>query len=124
MGQFDDIARSIKETHSKINRAALISVSTQIIQRTPVDTAMAKSSWQFGIGTEPDGIVTSTTDSVGAMKVTVSPMKVGERGYFINGQPYIIPLEFGWSAQAPRGMLRISVANWQKFVDRATRAVK
>lgn len=34
----------------------------------------------------------------------------------VNGVEYIVYLEFGWSKQAPRGMVRIALANMVKRI--------
>lgn len=125
MSQFDDIERAINERVRKINAAALVAVSDSIVRRSPVDTGMFKGSWFFAIGAPSNQSEGETgRDSLGAMKIEVDPMKIGQVGYFVSNLPYAVPLEFGSSDQAPSGVVRLSVANWQKFVSRAARVVK
>ncbi|MGO2457035.1 hypothetical protein [Vibrio casei] len=124
MSQFDDIEKQINERLRKINASALVAVSDSIIRKTPVDTGIAKSSWFFAIGQPSNDKSESTRDSLGAMRVEVQPMKVGEAGYFVNNLPYILGLEYGASDQSPNGMVRLSVSNWQSYVNKAARAIK
>ncbi|WP_256203847.1 MULTISPECIES: hypothetical protein [unclassified Pseudomonas] len=39
----------------------------------------------------------------------------------MNNLPYAIPLEYGHSTQAPAGMVRVTLANFQHIVDEAIR---
>jgi hypothetical protein len=125
MSQFDDFERQINARNEKINRSALIAVSTGVIVGTPVDKALAVGSWFFGIGSEPNKLGEEGRDSIGPMKQVVGDMKMGQVGFFVNYQPYIMKLEFdGHSNKAPNGMLRLRVVNWQKYVNNAARAIK
>ncbi|CAH9015416.1 coil containing protein [Vibrio phage 137E35-1] len=117
--QFDLIAAKIKQKHEEINRRALLALSRRIILKTPVDTGIARNGWTFGVGiqAEPQG------DSLNAIVVAIEPMKIGQLGYFINVVPYILALEYGHSKQAPAGMVRLSVNQWDRIVKKATREV-
>lgn len=39
--------------------------------------------------------------------------------WLTNTVPYAVPLEYGHSSQAPAGMVRVTAAEFQQFVDRA-----
>lgn len=43
--------------------------------------------------------------------------------YLMNNLPYATPVEYGWSSQAPQGMVRTNVARFQSFVDGAVRSL-
>lgn len=122
VSQFDLISAKVKVRQDEINRRALIAVSRFVILKTPVDTGIARTGWQFGVGNKPGG--EADGDPINALIAAVQPMKVGELGYFINVVPYIIPLEYGHSKQAPAGMLRITIARWNSIVAKASREVK
>jgi hypothetical protein len=69
----------------------------RIWDRTPVDTGYARSRWQM------------VKTSAGL-------------GYVIsNDAPYIVRLEYGYSQQAPQGMVRITGAEWPEIVAWAAR---
>lgn len=121
VSQFDVISAKVKFRHDEINRRALIAVSRFVILKTPVDTGIARTGWQFGVGNKPGG--EADGDPINALIVAVQPMKVGQLGYFINVVPYILPLEYGHSKQAPSGMLRITIARWNSIVRKAAREV-
>lgn len=69
-------------------------ISTRIVLRTPVDTGNARRNW------EASGIDEQVYTFLNALTKT----------------PYIRRLEYGWSKQAPQGMVRISVAEWPDIV--------
>lgn len=120
--QFDRINAAVKAVQDNINRKALVSISRRVIVKTPVDTGEARTGWQFDINRKPSG--EPSGDPIDAITLAVQPMKVGEVGFFINVVPHIIPLEWGYSDQAPNGMLRLSVAQWDSIVARAAKEVK
>jgi len=44
--------------------------------------------------------------------------------YLLNSLPYVRRIEYeGWSSQAKAGMVRITVAEFQTFVDKAVRSL-
>ncbi len=67
-----------------------------IVDRTPVDTGMARSGWRLEVA----------SDNPLVMRI-------------VNAVPYSLYLEYGWSKQAPAGMLRVSIL---EFADRLRRA--
>lgn len=72
---------------------------TSIILLTPVDTGRARGGWQ----------IESSETAGGGIHIEI-----------FNSVPYIIYLEFGWSTQAPRGMVRISLAQFARNMQRET----
>ena len=124
MSQFDDIQREISARIDKINRSATIAVSNVITNRTHVSSSMLKGSWQFAIGSKPteqiDGI---GRDSMGVLRSEISGFDIGQTAWFLNLQPYSLKMEY-YSKAGPVGMVRPAVANWQKYVDNAARAIR
>lgn len=119
--QFALIGAQIKKHQEEINRRALLAASRRIYFRTPVDTGEARTGWSFGVGGEGKP---SEEDTLNSIKIAIEPMKVGQLGFFINRVGHIIPLEYGHSKQAPSGMVRLTVAQWDSIVVKAAREVK
>jgi hypothetical protein len=101
-------------------KKACFDLYAQIVKRTPVDTGRAKGSW--GIGVEhsdavlPPGeygdngvvqMVGDATDGVFSFNVN------DEQVVIYNNLEYIEALESGHSAQAPSGMVAISLAEFE-----------
>lgn len=70
--------------------------------RTPILTGLARSGWQ---------------------KIPEGSGEWGGEWVIGNAVPYIVPLEYGHSKQAPAGMLRITVEESQERLDNAVRLV-
>ena len=84
-----------------------------------------RANWQFSIDAPADGelddIDPSGNSAVAALRAQVSGLTIGQTGYIVNNLPYAIPLEYGHSKQAPHGMVRVTLANFQRIVDEAIR---
>ncbi len=53
------------------------------------------------------------------MAKTAAQAKAGDVIYLANSLPYIRRLEYGWSKQAPAGMVRGTVGEFQQAIDKA-----
>ena len=88
-------------------------IYNEAVKNSPVLTGSFRSSWRMALN------LRDTSTTVGgaagsplsapteAIPLTVMP---GQRVVISNSLPYAYRLEFGWSNQAPGGILRISVA--------------
>lgn len=102
--QFDAFFATLKETPSDLagifdNFAGETFGAIQ--DRTPVDTGHARSGWQI------ENLSTSPNDR--HFRIT-------------NSVPYVAYLEYGWSRQAPAGMVRVSLLEGEQRLKRATEA--
>ena len=84
-----------------------------------------RGNWMFGIGA-PDGTTTEELDPSGSKSNArisngVLEFHAGDVAYITNSLPYAIPLEFGHSTQAPNGMVRVTLAHFQKTVEDVVR---
>lgn len=115
------------------NNAALVVKKTaidmfsQVIRMTPVDQGRARGNWQFSINAPANGAL-DTLDktgqfSIAAVKFGANSWKQGDI-WLTNNLPYIERLEYGWSQQAPSGMVRLTVREFRQHVEAATRDVQ
>lgn len=89
-----------------------------------------RGNWQIGFGNRPTG-QTGIIDPSGAIALAngrdklmaYDPMRTSLI-YFTNNVPYATRLEFGWSSQRPEGMVRVTAANFRKWVAEAVEEVK
>lgn len=115
------IARKRSEDLEKVARASLARVTNQIIQKTPVDRGILKNSWQSALGSKPSSKFENDPDPSGSfaiqwsMQVSYS-LNAGDTMYFVNNLPYASAIEYGHSMQAPAGMLRATLTQWQSIV--------
>lgn len=84
-----------------------------------------RGNWQFSIDSpateELDRIDPSGSEAITALITQVQALTIGQTAYIVNNLPYAIPLEYGHSTQAPAGMVRVTLANFQRVVDEAIR---
>lgn len=146
MSFHDDMKAFARQTHvafDKVVRGTIIDMSTRIIQRTPVGNAdewkgpapegylggQAKGNWFAGIGEPTDEVnmgAVSPSGSVSVSRVTqAAPGAVGKVYYLVNSLPYISRLEYdGWSGQAPNGMVRVTVAEYDEAIAKQLRDLR
>ena len=133
MSQFTvDLRKAIGENIAdaeKIVRGTLSQISANIIKRTPVGDpkywktknppkgyigGTLRNAWNASVTTQ-DFTKKNTRARTGAVAIskaikTANQLKLGQTYYLTNPQPYANRVENGWSDQAPRGMVRVSIA--------------
>ena len=102
-------------------RATLFEVSTAIIKYTPADTGRARGNWQASIGRGATKEIAVNNQRSGEAKAIADvdqnvSVAVGDLYYLTNNVPYIERLEFGWSKQAPSGMVRKNLQNFNRLL--------
>lgn len=100
-----------------VARHASASMSTLVHDDTPRDTGDAQTSWT----PEVNGF--DTSNSGGSFIAKARQLKAGDTYTLTSSLKYIRPLEYGWSRQAPAGMVRINMARWQDVVNHSARQV-
>jgi len=116
-----DLNRYAKKTKSNMGeakQAIVFNLFGQVMKRTPVDTGRAKNSWMVTENTPAVGV--SVVDSKTPLG-TFGPSSLRELGQITerftldilaNNLPYIEKLEFGSSGQAPAGMVRVTLTEF------------
>lgn len=118
----------------EISRGVLVEISYRLVSRSPVgDPTTWKNgvwpkgyipghfinNWQVGIDAIPKGIIKSVDPSGSDSLVRMSKMgrwTYGHVYYFANNLPYARALENGWSRQAPRGMVALTMMEFPAIV--------
>jgi len=102
---------NVKATVQKIAMEAF----KRVILRSPVDTGRFRANWGCSVGSPWAGTV-NVYDEDGRGTVALAASTVngwnGQGSIFLtNNLPYSLRLEYSaWSAQAPAGMVRVTVA--------------
>jgi len=120
-----DFAKVLKRAGDKaelVVRKSALDLLSQMVATSPVDTGRFKSNWQTGIGAI-NHVYNSTGDSVGRFHATIDGWVAGKSIYLTNSLPYAHRLEYGWSKQAPGGMVRIAVADFQQSIRKAAEGI-
>lgn len=126
-----DIAKFVKKAEgnaTQVVRKIGIDTLAAVVKRTPVDTGRARANWNTSIGS-PDLGVSDNKDKSGELakargRAVIGTATAAAPIYLMNSLPYIRRLEYeGWSKQAPAGMVRITVAEFQTFINNAVRSL-
>lgn len=122
--------RKIKKVVHKV----IIDMGTRLVYRTPVGNpsiwqspappgyvgGAARANWQYGFGVMPAEAL-NLFDASGSL--TVAKITAGVKGskaagihWIANNLPYIQRLENRWSTQAPQGMMKLTVLEYEDTV--------
>lgn len=117
-----------KKNPETVMRQVSIKLFSAIIKATPVKHGRARMNWMASGGTPATG-TTDATDKSGNIaigNVTSFVLKSADWYEFTltNNLPYAQPLEYGWSQQAPQGMVRTNVSRFQQLINEEANKVK
>lgn len=82
-----------------------------------------RANWHIGLGSidtdtsqQPDESGERTIDRA---RAKLSQWQAGQSIFLTNSLPYALRLEYGWSSQAPVGMVRTTVTEYEQYLRRA-----
>ena len=106
-------------------RKVAFEIFKSVIFMTPVDTGRARANWNFAYGNIDYSVKAKGDTSDPEIKALgLISTKVNGRNIFIsNNLPYAQRLEDGYSNQAPTGMVRVTVTQFQTFIKNAVRGL-
>ena len=128
MGQFAlDLAAFAAKAGANaelVVRKVSIDILGKVILRSPVLTGRFRANWVLSFGTpeisQSDAVDKTGSMTIGRQSARLAGFKLGQAIYIMNSLPYGPRLEYeGWSKQAPAGMVRITVAEFQLLVAKA-----
>ena len=131
MGFAEDLKKICDRAGDKaelVVRRAALDIGGQLVDRSPVDTGRFKNNWQTGIG-GMDKNISAAADLGGAgalarLTAKVAAWKPGQSIFISNSLSYAYRLETGWSKQAPSGIVRLTVQNFEQAVAKAAQGLK
>lgn len=128
MGFADEVAAFSDKTKAKLETAVrkiALDAFSNVILMSPVDTGRFRGNWQVAIGSMPSGTVEiddrDGTVTIGKVQAETLNLQAGQVIYLVNNLPYAQRLEYGWSQQAPGGMVRLTAQRFQPIVDAVAR---
>ena len=108
----DGYVREYPGEQGKALRNVMLNLLGRIIPRNPVDTGRSRAGWypyrdHAGLPVADQGEAVAVGRSEGSFTEDLN----GSNQYIevVNGVPYIRRLEYGYSTQAPAGMVRVSL---------------
>jgi hypothetical protein len=132
-------AKKAPENARQVVRKVSIDLLTATVLRTPVGNpdlwknknppagyvgGRLRANWTVAL-VAPDTTTTEAVDKAGSSTIAKGSQTIlasdGEEDIYItNSLPYAIPVEYGHSGvQAPQGMVRVTVAEFQAYVEKA-----
>lgn len=122
LGQF---AEQTKEKMDAIFQDVIVELGESVIMLSPVDTGRFKGNWQLTADAPSNqSLINYDKEGFRTLEKLVSvanTLEAGQKAYIVNNLRYSIPLEFGYSQQAPSGMVRVTLARFQQIVNDAVR---
>ena len=139
-----DISNFVKKAKGNVHavtRKIVLDVGTRIVYRSPVGDASYwespppagyiggrfRANWQYGESVRPQGTL-NTIDPKGNATIAklvagVKPDAAGKIHWLSNSLPYASRLEYGWSRQAPSGMIGVTIVEFQSIVRDAAASI-
>ena len=117
-----------KKNPETVARQVSFKLFSAVIKASPVDTGRFRMNWQTAGAVAPSGVIDGT-DKGGAAAI-------GDAASYIfaasdwneftltNNLPYAERLEYGWSNQAPQGLVRVNVARFNTLLEEEAAKVR
>jgi len=113
------------EAPEAIVRGTAIKLFSEIIFSSPVDEGTFRSNWNATVKTPSTQVnedLIRTDDSIiGSMSKVVESSKSYSSFILTNNLPYARRLEFGYSDQAPQGMVRVNAIRFNELIKEEAR---
>ena len=118
--QFAAVIKRAGDKADSLVRKVVLDLGNSLIMRSPVDTGRFRSNWQLGVvNVNGDTSSAPGSDAHGRMAMMLQGWTANQTIYITNSLPYAQRLEYGWSKQAPQGMVRLTVADYTKMLREA-----
>lgn len=131
-------AQKVPERSKQVVDKVCIDLLTNIVLRTPVGNpslwknpppagyvgGRLRANWNSGVGginTAPREPDKSGSAAIGRGRATVATRPADADFYVTNSLPYAQRVEMGYSTQAPAGMVRVTVTEFQSFIQKAAK---
>ncbi|MDD5385350.1 MAG: HK97 gp10 family phage protein [Gallionella sp.] len=119
-----DISRFVEKAKANIDIAArktTLEVFSRVIKRSPVDTGRFRGNWNYSINAPTFSVNVNQYDKTGDSTIgnidSSLPQKTAGNVFFLtNSLPYANRLENGWSKQSPRGMVQLTVIEFESIL--------
>lgn len=121
-----DFFQETQNEHTAILREATKRVKNSIVRRAPIAEGDYLAEWDASLHTWPSDTKqppdTKRRVTRKRLQAPIDRMKMGDSYFLENTDPVAERLEFGYSDQAPQGVVRITAIKWGGFVRGAARA--
>lgn len=132
--RFAAVLARVSDKAELVTRKTALELHANLVMKSPVDTGRFKGNWQCGIGAINSGGDSSEDKtplgsygpgaSVGRANAVLNGWKPGQTIFLTNSMAYSRRLEYGWSKQAPGGMVRITVREYRGYLRKVANQLK
>lgn len=122
-----DFAKATGRNIEDVHRSVSLRLFRAVILSSPVLTGRLRANWICTLNEPASGTTSSTgLENLMAMGDTIEQHKAGQPLVLANNLPYVQRIEYdGWShTKAPKGMVRINVARFQRLLKQETHRVR
>ena len=122
--QLSNFTNEAAEELTRTQRAIIFELAKSIVMDSPVDRGTFRGNWRFSFSPAQQQLDIQDKGG-GATLAELQNFIDGFNGgtmWLLNGMPYGGPLEYGYSAKAPQGMVRRNVARINAIVARISKA--
>lgn len=126
---------------TEVTRQAVILAAQGLVMKSPVGNpdlwkvprkgyvgGRLRANWTFGVGspdvTTTDGIDPSGAATLGKITSAAAGIQGGQVYYVANSLPYMQKIEYGWSTQAPAGVVRVTFAELPSALEAVTATMR
>ena len=109
-------------------RSVSLKLFSAIIKASPVDTGRFRGNWQTTGVTPATGLIAGVDPTGNKAVNSATTFITNAPGWdtftLTNNLPYAERLEYGWSKQAPVGMVRVNIARFQQLINEEAAKVR
>lgn len=117
-----------KKNPETVMRQVSLKLFSAIIKASPVDTGRFRGNWQTTGVTPATGLIAGVDPTGNKAVNSAATFITNAPGWdtftLTNNLPYAERLEYGWSKQAPVGMVRVNIARFQQLINEEAAKVR
>lgn len=117
-----------KKSPETVARQVSFKLFSAVIKASPVDTGRFRMNWQTAGAVTPSGVIDAVDESGNKAVAAAADYAFKNSDWneftLTNNLPYAERLEYGWSNQAPQGMVRVNVARFNTLLEEEAAKVR
>lgn len=117
-----------KKNPETVMRSVSLKLFSAIIKASPVDTGRFRGNWQTTGVTPATGLIAGVDPTGNRAVNSAATFITNAPGWdtftLTNNLPYAERLEYGWSKQAPSGIVRVNVIRFQQLINEEAAKVR
>ena len=117
-----------KKNPETVARQVSFKLFSAVIKASPVDTGRFRMNWQTAGAVAPSGIIDGTdkggAGAIGDAASYIFAASDWNEFTLTNNLPYAERLEYGWSNQAPQGVVRVNITRFNTLLEEEAAKVR